>query len=160
MEIGIVWADYDSNYTVSNMGDVYSKRSKQLLSIVKSGSYSSVNLYGKMVYVHVMVASAFFGIPKGLVVNHIDGNKERPCLDNLEVCTNSENMKHAYRTGLHVSCKGEKHGLSKLNEAMVISIKLMLNEGCSLSEVAKIADVSRSAIGHISRGATWSHVHV
>lgn len=35
-----------------------------------------------------------------LEINHIDGNKSNNCIDNLEWCTRSENMKHAFENGL------------------------------------------------------------
>lgn len=53
------------------------------------------------VYIHRAVAVAFISNPeKKPVVNHIDGNKQNNHLDNLEWVTASENLKHAYRTGL------------------------------------------------------------
>lgn len=49
--------------------------------------------------VHRLVMAAFYGA-SNLQVNHIDGDKRNNCLDNLEYCTQSENMLHAYKTGL------------------------------------------------------------
>lgn len=159
--IGVAWATYDSNYSVSNLGDVYSKCSNTLIRpVYLSNGYATINLYGGTGYIHRMVAEAFFGIPNDLVVNHLDGKKDNPSLDNLQICTSGENQKHAYLTGLREACKGARHGLSKLNEEMVISIKLMIKEGRSLQDIAVIAGVSKSAISHISRGANWKHIHV
>ena len=61
--------------------------------------------------VHSLVLAAFSGPrPQGLVANHINGNKldNRPC--NLEWVTPSENIRHAFRTGLNVSPNKGKFG--------------------------------------------------
>lgn len=50
---------------------------------------------------HRIVYETFVSeIPEGMEINHIDGNKSNNALDNLELVTHSENMKHAYRIGL------------------------------------------------------------
>lgn len=52
--------------------------------------------------IHRAVVEAFVGpIPKGMVVNHINGIKDDNRLENLEVCTNAENLKHSWRIGTH-----------------------------------------------------------
>ena len=50
---------------------------------------------------HRLVALTFLQRIEGKdFVNHIDGNKFNPTVDNLEFCSSSENTQHAYDTGL------------------------------------------------------------
>jgi hypothetical protein len=49
--------------------------------------------------VHRLVMLSFVGLSE-LDVNHKDGNKTNNHLSNLEFCTKSENIQHAYKTGL------------------------------------------------------------
>jgi hypothetical protein len=59
--------------------------------------YPRVELYGKGVYVHRLVAEAFIDNPHNkLYVNHKDGNISNNCVDNLEWVTASENARHSF----------------------------------------------------------------
>ena len=114
------WKDIENfkGYQVSNLGNIRSfmdhKRSiidkPHVMSKIlncKTG-YEFVHLCSgdsyKNKYVHRLVAEAFCerALDKN-EVNHIDGNKLNNRCGNLEWCSRSENIKHAYRTGLKSS---------------------------------------------------------
>lgn len=64
--------------------------------------YLRVTIGNKSVSIHRLVAAAFVPNPSGHVeVNHRDGDKANNAADNLEWCSRSENMRHAYANGLH-----------------------------------------------------------
>jgi hypothetical protein len=74
--------------------------------------------------VHLFVCLAFIGHkPKGLEVNHKDGIKINNSPDNLEYCTRSYNLLHAYEHGLELPLRGASNGNSKLKEADVLDIR-------------------------------------
>ena len=69
--------------------------------------------------VHQVVAQTFIPNPENKPqVNHLNGDKTDNRVENLEWCTNRENVIHAYKTGLEKPFKGEdwyrgKYRLSK-----------------------------------------------
>lgn len=97
---------YEGLYSVSDSGEVFSYRSNKLLSKTKTTTgYYKVELYKdgskKSLKVHRLVAMAF--IPKieyKPFINHKDGNKLNNNVENLEWCTQKENVNHALTTGL------------------------------------------------------------
>ena len=90
-----------SNYNVDEYGNVYSQNGKKLCQWTDNMGYRQVVLYKnkKRHYkrVHRLVYEAFNGaIEKGLIINHIDENKDNNSLYNLEAITTSENIKYFY----------------------------------------------------------------
>ena len=111
------------------------------------------------VRIHRAVATAFLGLVEGADVNHIDGDKTNNHVTNLEWCTRSENIKHAFRTGLsHVAgLPGAANGRAVLTEANVIEIR-RLKGSVSLEALAKRYGVSKSTVGMAQRGQTWKEL--
>lgn len=93
-------------FQISNLGNVFSKRSNRILKQSTSGAgykvfTAKVNGISLNESVHRMVAMAF--LPNELnkpYVNHKDGCKTNNMLSNLEWVTASENSAHALSTGL------------------------------------------------------------
>lgn len=111
-------------YEISSFGRVKSLKSGKPLIMkpkVESNGYLRISLYnnkkGRSVLVHKLVAEAFLGQrPDGMQVNHIDGDKTNNKVDNLEYCTCSENIKHAYNTGLKEKCREHGSSMFRMNE--------------------------------------------
>lgn len=92
------------NIYASNQGKIYKKFDNTITEVPQHNhnkGYKLVNLNGSSLSVHRLVCEAFNGpIPKGYVVNHIDGNKANNNIENLEAVTPKQNMQHAYKMGL------------------------------------------------------------
>lgn len=91
---------YKGYYLISNFGRIYSIKSDTIIkNILRRTGYEEVGLSKngkrKKYRVHRLVARTFIGpIRKGYVVNHIDENKANNRVDNLEIVTQKENLRH------------------------------------------------------------------
>jgi len=127
-----IWKDikeYEGLYQVSNLGRIKSMEKK---SIGKSNSlriltekilkcnvdakgYKFISLWKngekkRIVKIHKLVAETFIPNPLNLSqINHIDGIKSNNVVYNLEWCTASQNIKHAYDNGLKTQSKESKN---------------------------------------------------
>ena len=96
-------------YYVSNDGKIYNQTGKILKTFYKPDGYERIRLpscqHGKRINhsVHRLVASAWLKQPltEGLEVNHKDGNKANNHINNLEIVSNIDNIRHAHETGLY-----------------------------------------------------------
>lgn len=101
------WRDvpnYEGIYKVSSDGKVMSANGIRKAEMSQTG-YWRISLWNKgkekHFFIHRLVAMAFIPNPNNYdLVNHIDGNKLNNNVENLEWCNLSQNVQHAYRTGL------------------------------------------------------------
>ncbi len=163
---------WEGLYEVSNMGRVRNIQrwvkskgpGRKFLPVVirkpqlNRYGYPVVCLNGKeklvLKSIHRMVVEAFTGhIPDGMQINHKDGNKQNNHLDNLEICTSSQNQLHRRRVlGQHL---GEEHPKSKLKESDVHRIRGMIAAGVDDQKIANAHLVSRSTVRNIRIKKIW-----
>lgn len=115
-------SDYPG-YSISDQGQVRNNVTGRILkNCTLNTGYQQVVLCDAEGHhrkaVHRLVAKEFVDNPRGCeLVNHIDGNKSNNRFDNLEWCTQSENMQHAYRTGLQKPIRSQiEYSLSRASE--------------------------------------------
>lgn len=78
----------------------------------------------KVYVIHRLMWEAFRGpIPKNMQINHKNGIKTDNNLNNLELVTHAENIRHAARTGLLRPVQGTKHWCNKLNERTIVRVR-------------------------------------
>ena len=100
-------------------------------------------------------------IPEGLYINHIDGNKQNNHYDNLELVTPSENMKHAYQTGLNVPPRlfGEFVGTAKLTNKQAAQFRREFKaKEKTVKDIATEAGLSITAAYDMLLGHTWKTI--
>lgn len=107
----------------------------------------------KHVYIHKLIGMTFLGAKydqKNMCINHMDGNKLNNNINNLEYVSFSDNLKHAYKTGLR---KPSYHMLGKsgFEHHLSHAIKIIYPDGKeeifgSLRECDNTTKFSRSTI--------------
>lgn len=90
------------NYEVSSLGKVRNIRTGKILTPYDDGKgYWRVKVDGKSLRLHILVATAFIPNEENkTTVNHIKGNKKDNRASQLEWATPSEQLTHAWQTGL------------------------------------------------------------
>lgn len=122
---------YDHSYMVSKNGEIIktwlSGRMNKLNPAKNDFGYPHVTLKingkPKTILMHRLIMDSFFGIPDGMQINHIDGNPGNNNIDNLEICTASQNSQHAVDTGLKEIRYGERSNNHKLTWDQVCEIR-------------------------------------
>ena len=161
---GEIWRDiagYDGDYQVSTFGRIKSFKNGRvrILKPFIQGDYIYVELHkgdeGKTMLIHRLVAEAFIPNPDDKPeVNHKDGKKFNCVVGNLEWSTHSENIKHAFDTGLEEAKRGESNWQASLTNEQAKYIREN-PDGLTGIELAKKFDVTATVISEIQRGLIY-----
>jgi hypothetical protein len=151
----------DYGIQVNNQGVVIGKSGKYMKGSYNRKGYLTVSVYledykSKTIPVHRMVAELFIpnSVPEKNQVNHKDGDKSNNTVDNLEWCTNLENMCHAtYSLGHHSL---ENHNKAILKNSDIVEISELFMRGYSNEEVAVIYNTTNHSIGRIRQKKNWT----
>jgi hypothetical protein len=83
-------------------GEVLGKRGRPLKPQTLPNGYQIVSLNGRSRYAHRAIWESAYGpIAAGLEINHRNGVKSDNRLENLELVTRAENVRHAVELGLY-----------------------------------------------------------
>lgn len=165
-----IWKDikgYEGLYQVSNLGRVksiprkYTKKEERILKATIDHGYMTIWLFkkgkGKGKRIHRLVAENFINKTNDErnIVNHKDGNKANNKVDNLEWCTQKENVNHAIKNGLFVFNPQLLLEKGKIKGKEVIQIDKdgnIIKEWRTISEVEKTLGFNASHIGECCKG--------
>lgn len=114
---------YEGSYQISNLGRIKSLIRKGvtketiLISSISTHGYYQITLSlkkkSKTFRIHRLIAKSFIpNIMNKREINHIDGNKLNNHVSNLEWCTRSENISHAFKTGLSKISTAQKESIA------------------------------------------------
>ena len=150
------------NYTVTRDGKVINTNTGRVLKPdVNNCGYLRVTLSknGKTYrfFIHHLVALHY--VPNPLMakqVNHKDGIKFNNEDTNLEWCSASENINHAYNIGL--KGLGQRHHNSTISDDVAKDVCGLIEDGYARSYIMSETGASKHQVDDIRRRKTWAHI--
>ena len=127
------------------------------LGVVNNQGYGSIWINNQSYRVHRIAYYIYYKKdPNTFLICHSCNNKSCVNPKHLSLGTHSDNNQYAYDTNMNTQL-GEIHPLSKLTENDIHEIRELCNIA-SQRQVAKLFNVSHTAIRRIIIGKTWSHI--
>lgn len=153
LEDGVI---YENRYLVFSNGDIFNFDGSKMSPSIDRCGYLHGLINGRSRSYHRIIAECFIPNPCNKPdVNHINGIKTDNRAENLEWCTRSENIIHAYKTGLEQTVVGANNHNSKLDDELVRYIRQ--SDGSNY-KLAKELGVDPSTIRNARNKKTWRHI--
>jgi hypothetical protein len=138
---------------ITKSGLIRNRKTKKTVIGQDDGRYirikGSVKIQQKSCALHRLIAQTFIENPENKpYINHKDGNTKNNCVDNLEWCTQSENVIHALDTGLMNPSHDNYYTRS------ILQLELngdVIKEYDSISKAAKDINCKASLISNVCR---------
>ena len=161
--------EFPEHYEVSSSGRVRRTkpyRSVQTGRILKPkdgrGGYPAyclkISCKAHMRYAHRLVADAFLGpIPSRMEVNHKNGDKSDPRLENLEIISRSANRAHSYQVlGIEPNgARGLRNANATIPFSVICEIRSVFSTGLhTQKELCKMFGVTRPTMSKIVNNQT------
>lgn len=145
------WVDH-MGYKVSSEGRVRNASGKEIKGVLHKDGYRFMWFNGKIVSMHRIIAKCFCeGQKEGMVVDHIDGNKQNNKASNLEWVTTKENTDRAKKNHLQPNHAKAYEGKFTEEERKEI-ISLYETGEYSKRELGRMIGVSHTTICNITNG--------
>lgn len=155
--------NFSKFYEISNYGQLRNSRTKHIVKLNtnhKNYKYYVATLGSrknkKAFLIHRAVACTFIINPYNLpIINHKDGNKSNNNINNLEWCTNRDNIIHAMQNNL-LKMNGTNNHQSKFTEKQIKEIrKIRSEQNISYRKIANMYNVSHITIMNICKNKTY-----
>lgn len=157
-------------FMATNDGCIFNgETGKKLTTQLDKKGYEKITfrLHGqkKNMFVHRLVALAFIPNPDCKTqINHINGVKTDNSAANLEWCTPSENIKHAYQQGLlhqdGIPITGTTNWAANLGMRVVEEVKRLNGKTVSEGLLRRISDLFPADMGDDGSGRAGWFPHV
>lgn len=168
----ITFKDRELHYMITENGDVYNTDTEHKLSPsrwkdgrdLRKSRYLTINLQiGNSLYItetiHSLVARGFVQNPyRKSIVNHKDGDKTNPSVNNLEWSTYGENLEHARKLGLNTGKLPTPSHLCNLTTHTyddVIKVANLLETGLSPKRISAEHGYGYDFVLNILNKSTW-----
>lgn len=151
----------EDQYEVSSSGDIRRLGGKVLCQWTNDQGYKLARLSNprQTVRVHRIVADAFHENPDSLpFVNHIDCDRGNNSCENLEWCTQWQNLMHSQKLGRMQRdyWNGKRSPNAYLTDLQVMEIKSQYEAGnISWEDLGRKFGVSKRTIGRIVNGESY-----
>jgi hypothetical protein len=149
-----------SRYEINRFGVIRNTLTNREISVnVNDYGYIRASLYDddgrrRTPTVHRLIGNAFIPNPNNLeTINHKDGNKLNNSIDNLEWMSRSDNLIHAYRTGI------KPHPTRKLSVDQVHNVRQLWSTGKhSKKELSGKLNIGVTLIHQIIKRKIWKTI--